>query len=273
MRAKRDRDMEMISQYDLIEGHLQALTGSSVRTKVILSLRDGPKAVSELTRDIGASATTILHSVKALIDDSIVKRLQSKYELTNTGHVRALLLSELISGLAVLKENERFWQSHDLSGIPAHLLAGLGKLAGCTCVQDEPNDLLRSQQVFIESVSRAKSIWGVSPIIAPGYSDMVTDLLEQGASVSLVFTKSILKIIRPEKLQKSLASDNFKLFEIEDGIKVAFTVTDDSLFFGLYNRDGTYDALSDLVCCRPGAVDWGMKLFEFYQRQSRPVLK
>ena len=262
----------MTSQYDLVEDHLRTLTGSTIRVKIIFSLYyHGSQAVSELSARVGADTSTLLHAIKPLQNGGLVGRGPT-YELTHTGHIKALFLSELISGLAAVSQNEQFWQSHDLSGIPTYLLARLGRLEGGICIQDEPNNLLRSQAVFIENVSKAKRIAGVSPIIAPGYTDMVSSLLEGGASVSLILTSSIISIIGPQTIQSWLASGNFRLFEILDGIKVAFTIADDSLFLGLYSNDGTYDPLRDLVCRGQDAVEWGRELFEFYLKQSHPVL-
>ena len=262
----------MGSRYDEMESQLKTLTGSGVRSKIINQLQDGPKGAPDLASHLGASVTTILHALKTLSDDGTVQRCSGGYELTHVGQLKSLLLKEMIDGLAALSENEKFWQSHDLSGIPVHLQARLGKLAGGICIEDEPNNLLKSQAVFIENVSKAKRIEGVSPIIAPGYTDMVSSLLEGGASVSLILTSSIISIIGPQTIQSWLASGNFRLFEILDGIKVAFTIADDSLFLGLYSNDGTYDPLRDLVCRGQDAVEWGGELFEFYLKQSHPVL-
>jgi predicted transcriptional regulator len=261
----------MASRYDEMESQLKTLTGSGVRSKIINQLQDGPKGAQDLASHLGASVTTILHALKTLSDDGTVQRCSGGYELTHVGQLKSLLLKEMIDGLAALSENEKFWQSHDISGIPVHLQARLGKLAGGICIEDEPNNLLKSQAVFIENVSKAKKIWGVSPIIAPGYSDMVTSLIDGGATVSLVLTTSIICIVGRRVIQDWLAMENFHLFEIPDGIKVAFTVTDDALFLGLYNLDGTYDALKDLVCNGQDAVYWGKELFEFYLKQSHPI--
>jgi predicted transcriptional regulator len=267
MRAKRDRDMEMITQYDLIEDHLQALTGSSVRTKVILSLRDGPKGVSELTREIGASASTLLHSIKALQKDGTVGTGPS-YELTHAGHIKALALNNLIKVLAVVSQSEQFWQSHDLSGIPLSLQADIGKLEGATLVQNSPTDPLASQTAFMEAVLRAKEVRGVSGIIAPGYQDMILSLLEKGAKVSLILTRRVIERIKPDAFKAALACDNFTLYEIDD-VRVGFSVTNELVTIALYRLDGSYDPQQDLICEGPDAVEWGGELFEYYRGQAR----
>jgi len=221
---------------------------------------------------LGTKATTILHSIKNMIEDGTIVRMHNgSYLLTNAGHIKASFLSEMINGLDSLDGNMEFWQSHDLSGIPAKLLAKIEKLVGGKCVTDEPNILLNSQVVFIEGVSKAREIRGVSPIIAQGYAEMVTTLLERGANISLILTKSIIDTINRETLHSLLSKKNFQLFEIPDGIRVAFTIADDMLFLGLYNLNGSYDPNRDLVCHGQEANEWGRELFEHYLKQSRPV--
>jgi predicted transcriptional regulator len=68
-----------------------------------------------------------------------------------------------------------------------------------------------------------------------------------------------------------LSKKNLQLFEIPDGIRVAFTIADDMLFLGLYNLNGSYDPNSDLICQGQEAKEWGMELFEHYLKQSRIV--
>jgi predicted transcriptional regulator len=256
---------------DYDEAQVKKLTGSSTKLKVMRALKDGPKNIAYLVQLMGTRDSTILHSVKALIDERIVERAQLGYALTNKGHIQSLLLENLISGQAALNEYEGFWQAHDLSGIPAYLLEDIGKLSGGKCVGDDADELLKSQTLFIESISKAKNIWGVSPIIAPGYVEMILSLLDQKANITLILTDSIIKKIDSGAIQKCLSAKNFRLYNIPE-IKVAFTVTDENLFLGLFYRNGTYDAHNDLVCSGKAAVDWGKFLFMYYLNKSQRVL-
>jgi len=56
-----------------------------------------------------------------------------------------------------------------------------------------------------------------------------------------------------------------------DDIKVAFTVTESLLNFGLFRLDGGYDLGTDLICTGDSAVVWGRELFGHYRRISKQI--
>ena len=59
-------------KYDLAEPDLKSFTRSSIRTKVMLTLLDGAKTVGDLERIMDTRASTILHSVKSLMESRLV---------------------------------------------------------------------------------------------------------------------------------------------------------------------------------------------------------
>jgi predicted transcriptional regulator len=262
--------MNLPERYQQMEGALKSLTGAWVRTRILFSLQDGPKSTPALAEAVEASPTSVLHSTKAMIAEGTVERSPDGFRLTNTGHIKVALLTELINGLAALDEGKEFWLSHDLSGIPAELQLQIGQLAGGAVIKDEPDNPLKSQTAFIEAVARAKEIRGISPIIAPGYQEMILAALERGAQVTLILTKSIISKIDPDALRAAFACENFQLYETSD-VRVGFTVTDKLVSIALYNLDGTYDPQQDLICEGPEAVRWGSELFEHYLGQARHV--
>jgi predicted transcriptional regulator len=115
---------------------------------------------------------------------------------------------------------------------------------------------------------KAKTVFGVSPIIAPGYVEMVSHLLDQGSSVSFILTDAIIDKIGGAQLAR-WAAKGLKLYRIADA-KVAFTVADDHFFMGLYNHDSTFDTVNDLVCNGNGA-SWGMDLFRYHLSLAQPL--
>jgi predicted transcriptional regulator len=206
-----------------------------------------------------------------MIGEGSVERCPDGFRLTNTGHIKAALLTELINGLTALDDGADFWQSHDLSGIPSELQLHIGQLARGAVIRDTPDNPLRSQSAFIAAVARAKEIRGISPITAPGYQEMILAALKRGAKVSLILTRSVISKIDPDALRAALAYENFQLYGIEDGVKVAFTVTDKLVSLALFRPDGSYDPQQDLICEGPEPVKWGKELFEHYLKQARPV--
>ena len=233
-----------------------------LRDSILLLLRDGPRTTGQLAKELSAGSTTINHACKRLLDEGcLLHEHRGDYRLSEVGLIEA----DLIASRVVLREQAEFWQSHDLSGIPRHLLTSLGSLQGARVVKDGDGDLLKSQDEFIQAVSGAKVIYGVSPMIAPGYPDMIAGLVAGGADVHLVLTKEVMGQIDPAKVGPLCECMNFHL-HIASSARVAFTVADDCLFLGLFKQDGKYDMDSDLVCQGERAREWGIELFNYYMR-------
>jgi predicted transcriptional regulator len=157
-----------------------------------------------------------------------------------------------------------FWNGHDLSGIPSHLLLRLGDLSGGKLYCGSVDDPLESQRAFMDAVAGSKRVWGVSPVIAPGYERMILDLLESGADVRLLLNESVLVKVPPASVQAAMAHKNFEVRVTKLERLPAFAVTDKRVSLALFGQDGRYDATQDLITEGARAVAWGSELFHYY---------
>jgi predicted transcriptional regulator len=266
--------MAAYDKYDLAEIHLKGFTRSAVRTKTLLCLNNHDMETYELEKELEVRATTILHSIKDMIEEGLVRKSNKGYSLTNVGKVDAMLIDQLVSTMSVLDEHRDFWLTHDISGIPTKLITRIGLLSQSDVVASDPIALLKAQEYFMEQVIESKEIHGVSPIVVPGYAEAIAAPVMKGAETDLILTDSLLKIVAREyhdAINELMNYENFRLYRIRDDIKVAFTVTDAHLYLGLFRLDGTYDIGQDLFCTGKGAVAWGFELFEYYRGISKPV--
>ncbi|HQE88469.1 MAG TPA: ArsR family transcriptional regulator, partial [Methanothrix sp.] len=108
-------------KYDLAEEDLKSFTRSSIRTKVMLTLLEGGKTAGDLERIMDSRASTILHSIKSLMEGNLVEKRRQEYVLTSIGRVQALMLNDLVNTIVTLNEHRDFWLSHDMSAIPLEL--------------------------------------------------------------------------------------------------------------------------------------------------------
>lgn len=267
--------MPACNKYDRADEHLKGFTRSAVRTKTLLCLNDHDMDSGDLEGELGLRATTILHSLKDMIKDGLVRKSIKGYSLTNIGKIEAILIDQLVSAILVLDEHKDFWQTHDISGIPIELITRIGLLSQTDVVAGDPIALLKAQEYFMESVIESKEIRGVSPIIIPGYAEAIATPVMNGTETDLILSDSVLKIVAKEyygPIKELMKCENFRLYRIKDDIKVAFTVTDAHLYLGLFRLDGTYDIGQDLFCTGKGAVTWGLRLFDHYRNLSEPII-
>ena len=261
-------------KYDLAESDLKSFTRSSIRTKVMLTLLSGSKTAREMAGIIDTRETTILHSMSDLFEGDLVEKKQQEYNLTSLGKIQAILLDELVNTIATIREHPDFWLQHDISGIPADLQKRIGMLGQGEIIRDTLETPLKSLDYFIETLSLSKEIFGVSPVVVRGYPEAISHIVNNGAHVELILTNAVLKVViaeRKEILNKLLEGSNFKLFSIDQDVKLAFTVTDSFLNLGLSRIDGSYDLGTDLIYSGDTAIEWGKMLYRHYRSLSNQL--
>lgn len=244
--------------------------GSEIRMKAMDALQTGPMSLTELANAAGCKAATMKNSLPPLLDSDLISRDKGIYSLTNLGRIQARIIEFTATSLTVLDNHAPFWQKHDLSGIPAHMQARIGELAGGEVILDSPDEVLRSQRLYIEAVSQTKEIFGVSPVAAPGYAEMMGSLMEAGATAKLILSGTVIEKLDKAALTKAIDSGNLELYELDE-IRVAFTLANGSFFMGLYYLDGVYDAASDFVATSAAAHRWGMDLFNYYLAKAHKI--
>jgi predicted transcriptional regulator len=58
---------------------------------------------------------------------------------------------------------------------------------------------------------------------------------------------------------------------VDEDIKIAFTVTEKFLNFGLFSHDGMYDATMVLINYDKDAIQWGEELYEYYLKKAEII--
>jgi predicted transcriptional regulator len=258
-------------KYDLAESDLKSFTRSSIRTKVMLTLLDKGKTAGELEEIMNTRSTTILHSMKSLMESNLVEKKQQEYNLTNIGRIQAIMLDELVNTIITIKEHHDFWLHHDMSGIPLELQKRIGMLGQGEIIRDSLETPLKSLDYFIATLSDSREIQGVSPVLVRGYPEAISHVVNSGAHVELILTNPVLKVIiseQKELLKEMLNNENFILYSIDMDVRTAFTVTESFLNLGLSRTDGSYDLGTDLIYSGEKAIEWGKMLYNYYRSLS-----
>jgi len=259
-----------------IQNTLRLATCSELRRGILASLKEGRKALRELREELEVSSTTAIHALRELEKGNLVFQDEHRdYALTKIGEIIALKLSDFVDAVEVLKKHEDFWLTHDLSGIPPHLLEKIGWLRDSTVIESSATDVFKVYQEYIDMLKDAKEIKGVSFMFFPEYPFIFQELVrEKKIDVQLVIIKEvmdrILEVIDQELLKKVLSDESFKLrlYRLKEGPKAAFTVTDFFFSFGMFNHDGSYDWNRDLLSYDKKAIAWGRELFEWYRERA-----
>ena len=255
----------------IIQNTLRLATCSELRRVILVSLGEGEKALSELREELEVSSTTAIHALRDLERYNFVFQDEHRdYALTKIGEIIALKLSDFVDAIEVLKKHEDFWLTHDLSGIPPHLLEKIGWLNNSNVVKIDVLDIIKTHKTYIAFIETAKWIRGVSSIFSPDYPKVFEGLVKKTIDTRLILTENVwekvIEVVGLENIRYQLSKGCLEIFIAEEDVKVAFTVTDAVLSLGLFALDGTYDNTCDLISNDERAVCWGVELFEQYQK-------
>ncbi|MGF7118062.1 helix-turn-helix transcriptional regulator [Methanobacterium oryzae] len=269
----------IIKFYESIKDDLKFHSISSVRVKIMISLNEEPMKTKDLRKLIGIQSSTIIHGIKELEKQNLVSRRGDYYYLSETGKIMALKLIDIIRTLITLKNFEKLWLNHEIDSIPNYLLNDIGYLSNLELVESEKIDIFRPHGAYMQVILRSKKIKGVSPIFYPDYVNNFKNMIENGISVELILTSTILRktigSIDPNDLAyltKVLSEETLKIWEIEEEVKVAFTITDKFTVLGLFFLNGSYDSTKLLIGDHDDAIIWSNRLFEYYRGKANKFI-
>lgn len=247
---------------------------SDIRKNILISLNEHEKSLGDLRDGLNISSTTALHALKELETSNLTFQRENKiYTLTIIGRIMAMKLLDFSNAAEVLKKHERFWLEHDLSGIPEHMMEKIGWLENSAILEAPPTNIFLVHATYIEMLTKAKEIKGVSPIFVPEFSSIFTTLAAKtNVDVKLVLTEKVMTKIDKGSLENILCNHaKINLYVTKDDLKVALTITDYFISLGFFNFDGTYDWNKDLISYDEKGIKWGSELFQWYLNKAEMV--
>ncbi len=247
---------------------------SELKLKILLSLLNSGKKISDLRVDAETRDTTILHVLEEFGELNLTTKAQGLYKLSPLGIIEAKLVKEFISSVDVVEKFKDFWLSHNVSDIPTHLLQNIGALKDSQLVQTRAAELGIVHQTFIEGIKTSKKIKGISPIFHPDFIASFGQLLDQGTTIELIVSSDVLNKITGfvdlNAIKKCLEEDKLRVF-LNDNLKIALALTESSFSLGLFTLSGTYDDNMDLQSTSGEAIRWGERLFEDVVKSSQRI--
>lgn len=265
----------ILNLYDNVRGDIKFVTTSSVRTNIILSLNKGNKDLNELKSELKLESSAALHALKKLENNDIIIKKGNEYSLSTFGKLYAVKSENLFKSFYAIKKCEKIWLDHLINGIPKTLLKEIRCLSNSFLVESTPTDIIKPHSHYAKLVAKAHEIKGVSPIFYYPYVDLFKNALERNAEVELILTPLILaKTVETagvEIINELISSKDLKLYEIDEDVKIAFTVAENFLSIGLFSTEGLYDATVNLINYDTDAIEWGNKLFNYYLKRAKKV--
>ena len=147
--------------------NVKYLLTSSMRTLILVVLYNNRKNLNEIRDDLKKPSATILHGLKELEENNLVKKDRKYYSLTSNGYLLATNVIKLIDNWYTIEKNKVFWNKHDLSGIPENFLNKLYLLKDAEFISSTTSDLSNAFNMYIQLISTSREL----TIILPIYSE------------------------------------------------------------------------------------------------------
>jgi len=268
---------DFLKSYDLVESTIRKLYDSKLRLAILDALKDGPMRLADLRRAVNANAPNTSAKAKELEGMGMVERVEGDFQLTPYGNAAQERAKESLDFFTAYEKFKDFWGNHDLSVIPAHLLARLGELKESKFAEGAKDDVMESEGAFLEMF---KSIRKFCHITCPVYNDIYAEAVEsmrkKGVEMEVIVTPSVLKkaieFLKRKRNSRPWAS-GIKLFELED-LSIGLGVSERFFTLSLLLKDAKTSYMfiaPDLESTDSRAIRWGLDLFEYYKKQAKPV--
>jgi predicted transcriptional regulator len=264
-------------QYSRVMGDIQALFRSRLQIQILLALQEGNQTLANLRDKTGSSSQALIPKIRGLESQMLVEQRNYEYILTPLGHVLSERIIDFVSTIGAIRRHKDFWASHDLTGIPANYLSGIGKLVNSEIIFDTTEDVIHVYTLYLKIVKEASYIYGASSVMSPGLAESLAERVIEGIPVELVVNADAAEKLGQEpylsSMKNLLSYPNFKIWEVRSPLRVGLTVTDKCISLGLYKKDGKmYDSSSDLFSAHKDAIRWGEDLFRYFRDQSDPFM-
>lgn len=267
-------NLEVFEQYNKA---IQSIYGSRLMIQILLSVEEGGTPLSTLREITGSTSQALIPKIRKLESLSLVESRGPGYGPTIFGKIVAQKIEDFSLTMGTLTAHLKFWDDHDISTVPWPLLERIGDLLNAEIVFDTGTDIMHVYYRFLQLLSEAKQIAGVSAIMNPGLAEMLGQRVIEGVPVDLLVNPVTVSLLEKEPYRSQLnvliAYENFRIWVTERPIGYGLTVTESAISIGFYKRDARiYDSSTDLFSRDPAAIGWGRDLFE-HLRSDAVLLK
>ncbi|MDY7082689.1 MAG: ArsR family transcriptional regulator, partial [Halobacteria archaeon] len=164
---------------------------SDVCKAILLSLDESPSTRSDLVDSTGRSRSSVYESLKNLEEDGLVIQGGSrKWRLTSKGVVTVDLLRSNQNIDSVMSAEPDYWETHDVSIIPARFRYRLGELGEYEVVRGTQDDPFRIVRRITDEVESAKHLDITNPIYHDRYLQSFEESLKDSDEEFRLITKS-----------------------------------------------------------------------------------
>ena len=255
---------------------VEVLLSSEKRKNMLLLLLDGPKEMETILKSLNTNRTALLPQIKILIESHLISKYEDTYKLTTIGK---LIVEEMIVFLRTANmfgENCDYLGTHFIDFIPTYLIKELPQLGSCNVIDISMGDFFDVEKVFLEKAIMSKYWLQITSSLHPMFHEFYVEMVNNGTDVSVIITQEIYEKVKHDYYDEFKELIDIKLISLYVYPKsldfASFILADQCINFRLFTQEGKYDN-KKLLICSPLALEWGKEVFEYYRRQSTPIIE
>jgi predicted transcriptional regulator len=215
----------------------------------------------------------MLPQIKILEEEHLLKREDKTINLTPMGKVLVDHMEPFTQTVDVFNKYKKFWQEHAVDELPPEIFADIRNLGNYKIIENSDEEIFDINS-FLNNISGAKSIKGISHTIHPKYPNFFLNLAQKGTNASLILTPGVFKVMKEkfhDTLEAGLKIKTASLYVSNIDIKFSFIVTESYFSISLFYSNGMFDSKNDVISRDPSALMWGERIFQYYLAQSEKV--
>ena len=241
---------------------------SGMRSKLLLTIYENPKNLDDLRNELKKPSATILHGLKELETNNLVKKVNKSYKLTSNGYLITTNLIKLIENWYAVNKSEIFWNNHDLSDIPDDVLKNMYLLKDAEYVNSTTSDLSNAFNTYLKLISNASKLKIILPIYSENHLKHLIKLLngDKLKTLELLINEEIFNAINEDEFLRNsiIENEKVKIKILKRKVKLFLTFSEEFISLSLFFKDGHYDDSQILIAKDQNALDWALDLATYY---------
>ncbi|MDW7731845.1 MAG: transcriptional regulator FilR1 domain-containing protein, partial [Methanolobus sp.] len=195
------------------------------------------------------------------------------------GQHRKLIVKEMISFLSTVDMfggNCKYLGTHFIDFIPPLLLKTLPDVGMGKVMEISAQNFYDVDKEFLGKALESHEWLEITSALHPTFRDFYVEMTDYVTEVSVIITQEVYEKAKQEyydEFKELIDLDLISIYMYPESLGfTSFTVAGQSIKFRLLTLKGMHDNKS-ISFSGPAALEWGKELFEYYRRQSVPVIE
>ena len=253
---------------------------SDKRKNLLLLLLEGPQTSDDIKDKLNVNWGAMIPQIKKLEEWDLITNKDRVYVLTDMGRAIANNAKRLLDILCVYENNHKYWSTHDLSGIPPHLLSRIGDLGPCQLIESDLAHVFDANKDVVSAMQDATFCVTLSNFFQPQYNKMYNQMIKNGTDLILVYSQSVFERIVSEYVYDGVAEKddvkfldwkNTKFYVVPDGLDITeISVTNEIVLLGLFDSDNRFDSRY-VLSSGERSRKWGLELYDYLIQTGKRI--